>query len=234
MDVKTCPSCGQTLSKTSFYTRSTAAQARAWLKNPAAKPIQYEGKVCKDCRLKRKRSVKPPTPEQLRRRLISERTKPAFVIEQLVSERKAKGTAWKSKTAIANLRARRKPLFDAQYAELNTLAQLIRMRMAYEKDAEGGMMMFLLVAKNVVRQTRYRLRAYQTQGKNPPTERWYEYVRDEDKQGMLRTYGALPPELKHRVAPLMERMGMFKFETAGVSKSAGTVGRSSFQGDENE
>jgi len=188
---KLCSHCNQTLPRSAFKRLASLSQTRAWLRNPnAQRRTWYWGEVCNTCskQVKRKRPPSEISPSDYERRLINE-DKPRFLIDALVSERRAQGTEKRQDSARRARMKRYADIFEDHLVNITPILNAVRARLrnAQKYDYAQEDIDFLQTYLGQLRLIKTELRDLNRRGRGAPSH-WRDLIRQTDLDVLNKLY----------------------------------------------
>ena len=188
-----CPNCNTERDVKDFKRYATLTQTRSWLKNPNAKTrLLYTGKVCNACHKQTVRKPSEISPEELRKRMVSQGINPDLV-EHLHAQRVKAGKKRQSEGGLRAIKKRREPLFKPVLDEIATIMRWVRDQQRYIKRTE-------------IRDFNPEPRPYPHRMHEHPELNYLglceaSLIVVRDKVHTLRKMGSVPPKRWHELIP---------------------------------
>ena len=200
-----CPNCNTERDVKDFKRYATLTQTRSWLKNPNAKTrLLYTGKVCNACHKQTVRKPSDISPEELRKRMVSQGVNPDLV-EHLHAQRVKAGKKRQSEGGLRAVKKRRVTLFTPVLDEIGATLEQVRNKRSYIKQTEDNeqslrlVMKYLDVCEAQLMIVRDKVQLKRKVGSVPP-KRWQELITDDWHNERAQARAPIAGKYKDRLA----------------------------------
>jgi len=200
-----CPNCNNEHDVKDFKRYATLTQTRSWLKNPNAKTrLLYTGKVCNACHKQTVRKPSDISPEELRKRMVSQGINPDLV-EHIHAQRVKAGKKRQSEGGLRAIKKRREPLFKPVLDEIATLMRWVRNQQRYIKRTEDNeqslrlVMNYLGLCEASLIVVRDKVHTLRKVGSVPP-KRWHELIPEKLFRERVLAHDLMRGKYKDRLA----------------------------------